>query len=119
MYKQCEQDDEDVLTMNDEKSIGAERLAEPDELSFTWFLIKVIQEIRKWYPPNFAFLKRENLPYYVQLLLIFIMFIIAIVIGAVFLNSCYNERMVCIFFIVHGVCGIVVILVNMTAAFLK
>jgi hypothetical protein len=119
MYKQCEQDEDNVLMMEDENCAGGERLASPDELSFTWFLIKVIQQIRKLCPPNYALLKRENLSYYAQLLLMFIMFIVAIVIGAIFLNNCYNEQMICIFLIVHGVCGIVVVLVHMNAAFVK
>ncbi len=119
MYKQCEQDDENVLMMEDENSTAGEKLAGPDELSFAWFLIKLIQQIRKLCPPNYALFKQEGLSYYAQLLLIFLMFIVAIVIGAVFLNDCYNEQMICIFLIVHGVCGIVVILVHMTAAFVR
>jgi hypothetical protein len=119
MYTKCEQDDENVLMMDDENSTDGERLTGPDELSFAWFLLQMIQHIRKLRRPNFALLKRENFSYYAQLLLIFFMFIVAIVTGAVFLNHCYNERMICIFLIVHGVCGIIVVLVHMIAAFVE
>ena len=118
MYRQCDQDEEDILMVEDEKCVGAQKLADPDELSFTWFLIKLMEQIRKFWPPNCASFKRQNFFYHAQLLLIFIMFLVAIVAGAVFLNQCNTERMICIFLIVHGVCGIIVVLVHMIAAFI-
>lgn len=104
--------------VEDENCVGTQRPADPDELSFTWFLIKVMEQTPKFWPPNYTFLKRQHFSYHAQLLLVFIMFIVAIIVGAIFLNQCNNEQMICIFLVVHGVCGIIVVLVHMTVAFI-
>jgi hypothetical protein len=119
MYEQSEQQEENVLMMNDEDSDTDGRPLESDELSFSWFLIRVRQEIQKLCGPNHALFKRKNISYHVQLLLMFIIFIFATIIGAHYLNDCYNERMICIFLIVQGVCGLIVVLVHISAAIVR
>ena len=117
MYQQCNQD-EDVPMMPNENNTGTEKFPDPDDLSFTWFLIKAMQQIRKFRPPNYTLLQRNNFSYYAQLSLVFVLFLVAIVIGAVFLNQCQDEQTICLFLIVHGVCGIVVVLVHIAVAFI-
>ena len=121
MYTQCKQDDENELIDEAEAEIfiDVEKSIHENELSFSWFLIKILQQIRKLCPPNYTFLKHENLSYYAQLLLVFIIFIVAIFIGGIFLNDCSQERMICIFLIVHGSCGMVIVLIHIISAFIK
>ncbi len=102
--------------MTDEESDTDVRLVESNALSFPWFLIRVVQGIRKLFGLNHALFKRKNISYYVQLSFTFIVFVVATGIGAIYLNECSDERMICIFLIVQGVCGLVVVLVHTTAA---
>lgn len=102
--------------MPNENNIDTGKVHDPDDLSFTWFLIKAMQQIRKCQPPNYTLLQRKNLSYYTQISVVFMLFFVAIIIGAVFLNQCHDERMLCVFLIVHGVCGIVVILIHIAVA---
>ncbi len=116
MYGQVEQQEENVPIMTDEESDTDDTRVKSNELSFSWFLIRLVQGIRKLFGLNHALFKRENIFYYVQLLLTFIVFVVATGIGASYLGECYDERMICIFLIVQGVCGLGVVLVHTSAA---
>lgn len=119
MYKECEQDDDNVFIMENENTTYDETLTTPDELSFPWFLIKAIQKTRNLHPPDYTRLKQVNISYYAQLLFISIMFVVAIIIGAIFLDRCQTERMICIFLIIHGSVGGAIAVVHITAAIVK
>ncbi|CAF1077256.1 unnamed protein product [Adineta ricciae] len=84
--------------------------------NFSWFLNKIVQEGRNVCQPNKTLLRRENLPYHVHLFVAFILFLVAIVIGSVYLNACSNERMISVFLIVQGACGLFIVLVHIAAA---
>ena len=119
MYQLTEQQEEHVPIMTDEDSDTDDRPLERNELSFSWFLMKVVQEMRQLGGSNHALFQRKNFSYHVQLLFAFIIFMVATIVGAIYLNNCYNERMICIFLIVQGVCGLVVVLVHIIAAIVK
>lgn len=102
--------------MEDEDSDGVHEPVQVDELSFSWFLIKVVHEVQKLCRSDCAFLTRKDISYHVQLLLAFVIFIVAIVIGSIYVNICFNERMICVFLIVQGSCGLFVVFVHISAA---
>ena len=116
MFEQLESQEENIPMMAEEDSESIDRLVEPDELSFSWFLSKLVKEVRKLCGSDYVFFKQKHLSYHIQLLLTFIMFIVAIVVGSIHLNDCSNERMICIFLIVQGVCGLFVVLIHISAA---
>ena len=111
MYKHLKEDE-----ASDNEDGGP---SQSDELSFVTFLNKVIEQLRKMCRSNPVHFKQKNLVYNVQLLLVFIVFVAAIIIGATFLNKCNDERMTCIFLIVHGTFGLVVVAIHIFTAVVK
>ncbi len=109
--------EENRPTLEEEDTEGLVLPVNLDELSFSWFLMKVVQGVQNFCRPDNTFFKRKYRSYHVHLVLTCIIFIVGIIVGSIYLNDCSNERMICIFLIVQGVCGLFVVLVHITAAF--
>ena len=121
MFEQSQPLEEYAPILNEEQTEveDAENIpmpVKPDDLSFSWFLNKVVREGRNVCQPNKTLLRQEDLPYHVHLFVAFILFLVATVIGSVHLNACSNERMISVFLIVQGACGLFIVLVHIAAA---
>ncbi len=86
-----------------------------NELNFPWPLINTIMDSKATFQSKSKFVKHLLFLFRLQLLVVFSICIVCIVVGSVFLGYCYNHRMLCIFFIVQGTCGIFVVIVHMCA----
>ncbi|UJR16627.1 hypothetical protein I4U23_003527 [Adineta vaga] len=108
-----------ILEEEEEDADTIQMPVKPDDLSFSWFLLKVVEEGRKFCQLDNISVKRKDLSYHAHLLLAFIIFLVAMIIGSVHLNGCSNERMICIFLIVQGVCGLCIVFVHTAEAFVN
>lgn len=119
MSEQLLEEEENVHMIRDEQFDTVDRFLKLDELTFTWFFTRVVQKISKLCGTNHALFQRKHISYHIQLIITFVLFIATIIVGAIYLNNCYTERMICIFLIVQGVTGLVVVLVHIFAAIVE
>lgn len=110
MLDEPEQNEEDVL-MSDEH-LSDDHFRHLDELSFPWPLINAIRQSSSFFRSSPRSFKDLLVSFRLQLFVLFIICMLCIVFGAVFLDDCPHQRMVCVVLIVQGVCGLFVILIQ-------
>ena len=113
MLDEPEQNEEDVL-ISDEH-LCDDHFRNLDELSFPWPLINAIRQSSHFFRSSPGSFKDLLGSFRLQLFVVFIICILCIVFGAVFLDDCSHQRMACIVLIVQGVCGLFVVLIQALA----
>jgi high-affinity K+ transport system ATPase subunit B len=110
---EAEQNEGDVfIPMN---NVSDDESTKLNELSFPWPLINTIKQSFEYLQPKSLINAQLLFSFRLQLLVVFSICILCIVFGSVFLNDCYERRMLCIIFIIQGTCGVFVVLVNVWA----
>jgi hypothetical protein len=109
MLNEPEQSEDDLLDSH-HKSYQ-ESFHHPMELNFPWPLINAFRAAVSAVRSKPSLLKYVLVSFYSQLIVVFIISILCITFGGVFINNCSDTRMVCIIFIVQGSSELFVVLI--------
>jgi hypothetical protein len=113
-----DQKDTEILTVEDNKS--DDESTRLNELRFPWPLINFIIDSKEViYLSKPKLIKHLLLSYRLRLFVVFLTCILCIEYGSIVRGKNSEQRMLCIFFIVQGTCGLFVVSVHTCAIFFQ
>ena len=86
-----------------------------NELDFPWPLIDLIKKSKKTVQTTLSSVVYLLLSFHFQLLVMFMLSIVCIIVGLIYLNKDDARRMLCRAFIIQGACSLFVVLVHTCA----
>ena len=98
--------------MSEAHTLGEESAVDENERAFPWSLVNAIKNLK-------TAVKKPLFSFYVLLALMFCICIICIAVGSMYFGEYGARRMLSISFIVQGSCGLLVVLVHITANILE